>query len=721
VAAIATLWFATAAVWEMFGSFGAGHLAAGPAYMVGAENMLRWRTFGPAPFAYLLRPPLPSEYYCHHPFGLFWLMALGKLAFGHHPWVVRLPAVVMSACMPPLIYGAGRRQWGPVAGASACAVFVTVPLALAFNDLSNLEVPTMFGIAVACWGYQRFCVGFRRRDLALSVVGLAFAVNIDWPGVLFAAAWLGLMFLRGLPLARLFPATDVRRFWQWWVLALLAVTLVVAGTLSFFAATDNFTDFLNQGQRRSAGSQLPLWHVLSERRYWIDISFTPLGVWLGKWLVPLVALRAFLLRRDAEFATLAILFASIVHYVVFKNGADIHIFWPQYFALYLAFAVGSLIATIQSAAAWIFLKLRNFAWLQRVAIQSAAPWLSLALGVSLPLTFAHDAWAALVYCRLTGGRFDQRGALIHPDKDKAAFVTWLSPRLDATSGAVMASDMKQSLWFSWTLQHPVHTVSAGALPAPSRLERYQLLDTRFSDPNELAKLAQSYSVTAVGPFWSIDRLAPHAALVGYAIDRRTPNFLERFFVSGVHDLRSITSNPYVTWEYRDQFTHDPNLPPTTPPSSSEDYRVLHNLLAARGDSVAAEGALSAALAGADRSVATEFSDGSALLAMRFEHHASRVLTLYFRAGAPHSGCEFSVTSRVLKRMPLSLVPLDPKVRDVGLPSAIAHSAWKAGFVYSMVTEILKRPGSESFQGNWLGPSAPQSLSRQMPIHLLTLE
>jgi hypothetical protein len=72
-------------------------------------------------------------------------------------------------------------------------------------------------------------------------------------------------------------------------------------------------------------------------------------------------------------------------------------------------------------------------------------------------------------------------------------------------------------------------------------------------------------------------------------------------------------------------------------------------------------------------------------------------------------------------MPLSLVPADPQVREVGLPSTVPHAAWKPGYVYSLVTEILKRPGTEAFQGIWTGMSAPHALGRREPIELITLQ
>ena len=71
VALVATVWFALAAAWELFGPLLAGHYASSASVGIIAENMLRWKIAGPV-WEYTAARPPPSAYYCHHPWGIFW-------------------------------------------------------------------------------------------------------------------------------------------------------------------------------------------------------------------------------------------------------------------------------------------------------------------------------------------------------------------------------------------------------------------------------------------------------------------------------------------------------------------------------------------------------------------------------------------------------------------------------------------------------------------------
>ena len=64
---------------------------------------------------------------CHHPFGQYWIPAVFRWLLGHHDFVVRLPAALMSAAIPPLLYGIARERWGVAAGAVAAAAYVVHP------------------------------------------------------------------------------------------------------------------------------------------------------------------------------------------------------------------------------------------------------------------------------------------------------------------------------------------------------------------------------------------------------------------------------------------------------------------------------------------------------------------------------------------------------------------------------------------------------------------
>src|SRR5262249_45374539 len=112
IAIAATVWFALAASWELFGPVLAGHYAA----MGGiGENMLRWRILGPV-WEYTTSRPPPSMYYCHHPFGIYWATAALMKLFGRHDFICRLAPVLLSAVAPPLLFATGRAIWRPAAG-----------------------------------------------------------------------------------------------------------------------------------------------------------------------------------------------------------------------------------------------------------------------------------------------------------------------------------------------------------------------------------------------------------------------------------------------------------------------------------------------------------------------------------------------------------------------------------------------------------------------------
>ena len=366
--------------------------------------------------------PTNQDYYCHHPWGVFWTTALLVRFFGAHDWVLRLAPITLSAATPPLVFLGARRLWGLPAGALAAAAFTVTPLAVAFADFNALEVPVMFGVSLTIWALVRFRETWRRRFLWVSLLGAGFALNTDWPAFLFVGTLLGVGLLRAALLARrMYEPIDQRRFWLWW-----ALTAVLAGTVLLyyfvqFYRLDQLDTWLRQAATRSSGANLPLAAVLHARRHWIELGFTPLGIFLGKVALPVLLVRVLWMRRDLEVLPLAVLVMATLQYVVFKQGADVHVFWPQYFALYFAYAVGALVASLGALGAWLFRR-----W-ERVG--RWAPAAAFAVGfVSLVVMFP-DAASALGYARRTGKRFDDGWRLIHQDADKIALARQLSAEL----------------------------------------------------------------------------------------------------------------------------------------------------------------------------------------------------------------------------------------------------------------------------------------------------
>ena len=123
------------------------------------------------------------------------------------------------------------------------------------------------------------------------------------------------------------------------------------------------------------------------------------------------------------------LLCALVQYLVFKEGADIHIFWPHYFAPYFALAMGALSASAGELTVWMGDRLGTGLTRHRAA-SAAAPWVALAL-LGAPTVFILKDGLSLVrrhldrkmpwrlvkkYCRAAGidpDRLGARGVGVH--------------------------------------------------------------------------------------------------------------------------------------------------------------------------------------------------------------------------------------------------------------------------------------------------------------------
>src|SRR6478752_1224507 len=691
VALLASVGFALAAFWELNDTFGAGHFAAAAAVCTAAENMWHWGTLGAVTHE-LTAPPAPSEFYCHHPLGIFWVSALFLKVLGHHAWACRLPAVLQSALTVPALYFTGRALWGSVAGAVTALGFAVLPIALSFSDFNGLEVPAIFGTVLAIWGYARFRQSYRYRDAALSLAGLVYGICADWPVIVFGAGMLGAIFIAVFLLRPWTMPTDRRQIAVFWSLAIALCAVVIGGPLYAFAQLGQLDELFAQGGRRSAGVHTPLAFVLAARKFWIGVTFTGLALLLGKVALPLLALRVVLRRNELEALPLSVFAMAAFQYLVFKQGADVHIFWPQYFALYFALACGALaqsaldVARIASTR-WPHL---TKAW-PSYAVLGAS---SLSLLAILP-----DGLRALRYAHRSGGRFNENGRLIKPDKDKVAALEWLTRRWSPHAGVTLHPGMRQSMWVDWSLQRPVTTVPRLPSGPGTARERYYVADLRFMSGTEQDTLMANFSGTVLGPFLAIDRAAPAGNLSAFEIARVEPSAFEAFWVSSSHALRNISPDPFLTWELRDRFEMTANPAPTQAPRTFEQQRISHNIAVARGDREGAAHWMEALLAGSDRSPAREFGSSNELLGTRLEHGSSLVFSVYVRAaGADPLEPELLMHSTVTAPPVASLVDRDFAVAEVGMPFTIPANRWKSEYVYSSVTEVIRRLGAE----RWLG-------------------
>jgi Dolichyl-phosphate-mannose-protein mannosyltransferase len=706
--------FALAAFWELADTFSAGHYASASAVCTSGENMWRWGILAPVPH-HTLRPPLPSEYYCHHPWGIFWVTALFMKAFGHHAWACRLPAAIQSALTPPALYLAGRALWGPVAGVVAAASFAAVPIALSFSDMNALEVPVIFGTVVAVWGYARFRASYLRRFLSLGLGGLVYAVCCDWAAVIFAAVMLAAIFLSVFLLTRFTLVADRRRIASFWGLGVALCALAVGAHLDAFQHFGQLNELLSQGNLRSTGSDLPLRQVLVARKFWIEVSFTGLAIGLGKFALPVLGLRTLVRRSELEALPLAVFAMATVQYVAFKQGADIHVFWPHYFAEYFAFACAGLIQSALDVARCVTQTLGK-----STAILPS--YLGLGLGLLVPLAILPDGLRALHYGHRSGGRFNENGHPTKPDKDKVAVLEWLSARMAANTGVVLHPGMRQSLWVDWSMRRPAATVNRAPTTAAAGQDRYYVADMRFMTANEQEALADNFSVTALGSFLTVDRAEPKGQFRAFAVQRYEPSLLQAYWVSSSHALRRVVPSPFITWELRDRFELNPNDPPTTEPTTFEEMRIMHNVAVARGDKASEKRWLDALLAGGDQSSRRAFADGDELLGSRLERGASFVYSVYFLAAGPDaSEPELEMHSVVEAAPHGSLVAKDDTVAEVGMPFAIPASRWKRGYVYASVTEVIRRIGRERWYGTFRLAREAGAHGSSPPFELLRID
>jgi 4-amino-4-deoxy-L-arabinose transferase-like glycosyltransferase len=692
VVIIATVWYALALCWCLFARVGAGHDALVASRGIMAENFWKWRIWGPVR-QYVLEPPKPDAYYIHHPFGSYWLVGALARVFGRHSFVPRLGPVMQSIAMPPLLYAIGRRLWGPVPGALCALGYVVVPIALAFGNLAGFEVPTVFACVLTTWGYLRFCERWQKRWMIVSLLGVVWGTNVDWNYVIFLAGALGMLTAGAIFLpARWYGRVRIRPFVQWALLSAALATTFVVAWVWYFHQIGALEDLLKSDVQRTTGFEIPLAAVLHTRRYWVDATFTPLAVLLGKVAFPIFVVRVLFLRRTNEVLVLSIWLMAFVTYVKFKNGADVHIYWPFAFAAYFALALGMLTQCVMTLAEWVLVVLK------RQEKMVSVPILTLS-GMSLiPIAMLPDGVDGLRYANSTGGRFDEKGARDFRDVDKAQALEWMGDQM-TPSAVVQFNDGMRPTWaFDWALHRPLHIVD---MPTTPNEERYYVADLEFLHSHDQQLLAGMFKIVVVDHFLMIDRESKPAPVDAYVFDERPPKLLEWYLTNGTEPVRTIRADAWETWELRNAWNQSPNPLPTGEPQTLEEIRIAHNAAIARSDRNAATRYEQALTAKLDTTVATGFSDGTRLLGQKFTSGVLPRLDLFFRsAGTSNDDFEFQIASVVDRRRLLSLVPPDDKIKQLGAPFLVPPRLWRAGYIYSEHAPIHHRPGVERFAGRF---------------------
>ncbi len=718
LAAAAVVWMLAVAAWGINGHFGDGHFASTAAAAVAGDNMWRYRILYPVlSYADSLGS---ANSYLHHPLGVFWVAALAEKVFGPHDWAARLPAVVYSTLTPLFVYRFGRAAWGPIEGALAAWAYVSLPITLGFSSFHALEGPVIAGIAVASWGYARFSQTWRARYAATSLLGFLWAVNHDWPGYVWGALFVGWLFLRAFVLpAKLVGEVRTRALGCYVGLMVGAALLSLVAFGALLMHTNKLNELLVMYNVRSGGNAIPVSTMLTARHVWIQMMFPAVAIVIGKLAVPVVAGRFAWRRHDLELFPLIILLTAGFQYVHFKQGADVHIFWPQYFALYFALAVGALTASLRAAASWLA---RRGAPRLRTFFARHGRWLAPTL-VALPvLAVLRDGAWMIRLAQESSGRFVS--PTIKSDIDRVEAMTWWAARLPATDKIGFHPGITPVHWgLGWELR-PHVLVRDQHVGAPGASPRAYALDSRFAEAADLRQAVRSFHVDAVGCFWFIDRAAPPTPLAGYSFEEREPGPIDWYLRGGTEPVRTVRADPWVTWEWRALLGQSAPMP-TAAPVTAEQVRIAHNAAVVNSDAAAAARHRSALAKVLDAKPTAKFENGTELIGAVHGRRAERAMTLYFLTGPKGmpANLKFSASAQVTKRMPLSTLPLDPAVIEVGLPPTIPTELWLPGHIYSVKFTYRHRPGRERLFGNFVstrGVPGPALLGGAKSVELAVL-
>jgi hypothetical protein len=684
-----------------------GHFASSAAIGMGADNMWRWHILLPL-VGYHAHFAGTASAYMHHPLGVFWDMALLGKIFGFSDWVVRLPPVLYVTATPYFLWRIGREIWGPIEGGLCALAYVALPITIGYANYHDLEQPYILGAVASTWGYLRFVRTWRGRYAAVSVFGFFFAIYHAWLGYIWGAFFVSWLFVWGFVLPeRLVGPLHARAFGRYWALMLGAAAAGLGVELALLVDSGRMADLMGSFSVRR-GDLMTLQGLLDARKYRNDLMFTGLGIGIGKLGLAVVVARVLIKRRALEILPIPLFLAGVVHFVLFKQGAYVHIFWPHPFAPYFALAVGAIAASVREGLVWIAPRLpRRLAPLARHAALAAL------VMVGVPVLFIlRDGLSLMRLSRESGGRFAE--ANLESEIDKAIALRWFLARIPGTAGVAFHPSFP-NLWNLMWEARPREIWSDQAVSAPPAPgARAYVLDSRSASPADLHAMVSRFHVYAVGPFWFVDRSEPPAPIDGYSLDEREPNWMERWSQGDVEPVRSVRADPWITWEWRTSLGQVARVPGVAP-STTDDLRIAHNAAVAAGDASTAAALESTLRSRLNLPLTASYANGTELLGAIHGRGAQHEITFYFLSGRFDRDAHFAVIARVVAPPVLSTLPVDPASLDLARSPVLPTSLWRPGHIYAIRVVYRKRPGTELLTGAW-SPGPPQT-GRRDPLEI----
>ncbi len=680
---------------------------------IAGENMVRFHLFA-AVTRYTAAAPSPSLYYSHHPYGIFLLEAAFHAVFGHHPATVRIVAVLCSGLSVPLVYALAKelyeRPW--VAAVTALA-FVLVPVDLCFADFSALEVPTIFFSLLFSWATLVHWRTSGRRALGLALVGALGAAQSDWPGAFLVSLVAVASLVRMLSPWKRWPvdAASRRRLVVWAVPA----TAIAVGTVVLYVmlfARDGRLRDLTLSYRARTGNGIPKSAAaFSARRIvWTSWMLTWPGVaFVGAGF--LASLRR-VLDRPVELLAIAWTVTATVQYWMFPGGANVHIFWPQYYGVCIALGVGVVLSCL--------LDVRS-GWPER-APACAGRATCASRGSAVPRScssrsfLARVAFPLLLQARLTSGRFDEVGHAIENDADASLFAEWATRGLSADAVILHPTSSAMDAHLEYSARRATRAERGPfARRSSTATDRILLLDSRAASREDLLATAAAFDVQAVGPFWRVD-LAGHGVLEAKRYRQSEPDFFAWYLVTGPDLLRSISdqADPWATWQWQDHLGLT-GAPPAGEPDTLDALCIAHNAAIAAGDSARSQDLRARVLRGMGSASKADFPDDVHLLGVAVSGSPVVVATFLWERGerATISEPAISVRCKVTERPVLWPAAVDFYEKTLARPTGLPPSLWKPRYLYLQQFVLQPRIGHEECAAS-LGESTPAAALFALP-------
>jgi hypothetical protein len=469
---------------------------------------------------------------------------------------------------------------------------------------------------------------------------------------------------------------------------------------------------------RTSGSEAKWSEVFSQRRkMWLSWMLTPIGMGTVAAALPISLVR--LMRRPAEIIPIAWVLAATFQYLIFKEGADVHIFWPHLFGPSIALSAGVILVTLLWARGKLLgavpTKARVFAaWATAGAVAAL-------VGIPL-LLVARTALPQLVQSRKTSGRFDDGGRHIETDADSTQFAQWAAHDT-SPAGAIMSHSATYGYGAEYGAHLPPFPDSAALAPTNDKdLQKIAVSDSRLLSIVELQAIAKRFQVEAVGPFWRINRSLPGPRFEALRYVEHQPGPLEWLFVTGTDLVRTIGPevDTFATWEWLDALGLDP-MSPHSAPGTFDEIRIAHNVAVAHGDTKRAESLRERLLAKVGHPTHYEFTDDVRLIDVEVDSRAAVVVTLLWEVGPDYKKTDgyFDVRCKVVAPPKAWFSATDYFEKDMSPIPTMRPSMWKPRYLYTQRFIALQRIGTEQCRGGFTAPE-PRPASGGTDIEVFTL-